>query len=55
MKNDKALYDWITEIEKNGICLVTDGAPQSKQIDVLAQRIAFMRRTAIGYSLLCSF
>ena len=48
MNKDEALYNWITEIEKHGICLVTDAAIESKQIDVLAQRVAFMRKTAIG-------
>ena len=48
MNDDKALYDFLLEMEQYGIVHILDATSQNNQIVKLIDKIAFMRRTAMG-------
>ncbi len=48
MSDDQAMFEWISELESKGICCLSDVTTKNNQIEALAEKVAFMRRTAIG-------
>ena len=48
MNNDDALLKWLQQLERFGVCLI-DRVPDSlNQVGVLANRVAFIKRTHYG-------
>ncbi|PWY76290.1 trimethyllysine dioxygenase TmlH [Aspergillus heteromorphus CBS 117.55] len=48
MKEDKAMYDWLHRIYKEGFCFVTDVPRDPRSTKKLLERIAFVRETHYG-------
>ena len=48
MNDDQALYRWMNTLEQTGLFLIK-GAPQDEgQLDLLGERVAFLKPTHFG-------
>ena len=50
MGDDMTLYKWLTTLEEDGVCLLTDAPCEKGQLKKIGTRVSFLRNNSYGYT-----
>ena len=49
LADDRQLYNWLTALEETGFAMLTGVPAESGQLHRIADRVAYLRKTLLGY------